>query len=412
MYPRFTSDQLRTAVSDRPVVLLHGARQTGKSTLVKTMAKETGAEYLTLDDVSVLTAAKDDPSGFLASHSGSLVLDEVQHAPELFVAIKVDVDRNRRPGRFVLTGSANVLLLPRLSDSLAGRMEILTLWPLSQGEIDARREGFIDRLFSDELPPRPTQTPSPQMPTLDRAMRGGFPEVVEMDAARRYAWFQSYLMTILQRDVRDMANIESLTAVPKLLSLLATRIGSPANYSEIGRDLGMPQTTLRRYMGLLQATFLVQIAPAWFTNRGKRLAKSPKLYLVDSGLAGSLMGFDAGTAPPPVMSGPLIENFIVMELRKQLGWCRTRAEMFHFRTQTEEVDIVLEAVGGRRIVGIEVKAGRTLSTSDFKGLRALAEMAGSAFHRGVVLYEGDEMIPFGHGMFAMPIRSLWQEQRF
>lgn len=409
MIERRVTRSLREALADRPVVLLHGARQTGKSTLAVALASgRPAARYITLDDAAALAAARADPAGFVAGLEGRVVLDEVQRAPELFLAIKAVVDRDRQPGRFLLTGSANVLLLPRLSDSLAGRMEILTLWPLSQGEIDGVEEGFVDALFGERLPTRPDDGES-RAGLVRRMLLGGYPEVLALASdARRKAWFDSYVTTILHRDVRDLANIEGLTALPRLLSLLAARVAALLNVAELSRSAALPHTTLKRYLALLETTFLVQMRPAWSTNIGKRLVKAPKLALTDTGLLASLLGLGPDRLrDDPVLLGPLLENFVVMELRKQIGWSRRQPQMFHFRTQTgQEADIVLEDPAGG-LVGIEVKASATVGAGDFRGLRTLAELARKRFRRGIVLYLGRESIPFGPQFHALPINALW-----
>ncbi|MGB3681002.1 MAG: ATP-binding protein [Rubrobacteraceae bacterium] len=404
---------LNEALLDTPVVLLNGARQVGKSTLVRSgMVEDRGARYLTLDDAGILAAAETDPAGFLSGLEGPIILDEVQRSPGLFPAIKAEVDRERRPGRFLLTGSANVLLLPELSESLAGRMEILNLWPLSQGEIEDVEEGFIDAAFSgDSLSTR--IGPERVSELFERLLQGGYPEVIgRRSEARRRAWFGSYVTTILQRDVRDLSNIEGLTELPRLLSLLAARAASLVNYAELSRSASMPQSTLKRYISLLQATFLIQMLPAWSSNLGKRLVRSPKLLLCDTGLISNLQGISAERlASEPVLVGPLLENFVAMELTKQSAWSRTRPRLFHFRTHTgQEVDIVLEDAAGR-IVGIEVKAAATVGVRDFRGLRALAEVAGERFQRGVVLYTGGTDIPFDKNLHALPVGALWRTPR-
>ena len=409
MIRRNISTALQEALGDNPVVLLHGARQTGKSTLAQWLASgEHPARYLTLDDAAVLAAARGDPAGFIAGLEGPVVLDEIQRAPDLFLAIKAAVDRDRGPGRFLLTGSANVMLLPQLSESLAGRMEVLTLWPLSQGEIEGVKEGFIDAVFSDSLPVK-IKNQENLSELIARLLRGGYPVVHgRISEARQKAWFGSYVTTILQRDVRDLANIEGITALPRLLSLLAARATSLLNLSELSRSIAMPQTTLKRYLALLEATFLIQTRPAWSSNLGKRLVKAPKLVLCDTGLMSHLLGSSKKqlTADTNLL-GPLMENFVVMELQKQAAWSQVQPRLFHFRTQTgQEVDLVLEDSAGH-VVGIEVKVAATVSTQDFKGLRALAELTGRRFHRGVVLYTGTESVPFGPRLHALPVSALW-----
>ncbi|HZS46167.1 MAG TPA: ATP-binding protein [Blastocatellia bacterium] len=408
MINRNIQPQILQALSDSPVVLLNGARQTGKSTLVKELiAKDHPARYLTLDDAAVLTAAQSDPAGFLEGLDGNIVIDEVQRAPELFLAIKADVDRQRRTGRFLLTGSADILLLPRLAESLAGRMEILTLWPFSQGEIEGVREGFIDASFGEKLPVFSSSLSRDEIFT--RILTGGYPELLERkNEERRRAWFGSYVTTILQRDVRDLANIEGLTSLPRLLGLLAARATATVNLAEVSRATGIAHSTLRRYLTLLEATFLIHNLPPWFTNIGKRLVKSPKLLVCDTGLMSYELGIDhERLALDPNLTGPLLENFVAVELLKQSAWSRKQPKLFHLRTQSgEEVDLILEAPNGK-VVGIEVKASASIDSSDFKGLRLLGEALGTRFARGIVLYTGLETVPFSPRLHAVPISALW-----
>lgn len=410
MYTRNIIPNLVEALSDTPVVLLNGARQTGKSTLVKSLAEGVHpARYMTLDDAGVLSAAKSDPAGFLAGMTGPVVLDEVQRAPQIFLAIKAEVDRNRVAGRFLLTGSADVMLLPNIADSLAGRMEIMTLWPFSQGETENIKESFVDALFSDEMPCE-HESDMEQGDIVNRMLLGGYPEVCGRPSEkRRNAWFASYITTILQRDIRDLSNIEGLTELPHLLSLLAARSSSLLNFAELSRSIGIAQTTLKRYMALLETTFLIQMLPAWSANLGKRLVKSPKLILNDTGLLGYLSGVNIDRLERDRnLMGHMLENFVVMELRKQLGWSTERVFMFHYRTQAgQETDIVLENADGR-IVGIEVKASATVVARDFSGLRALSESVGERFQRGILLYTGRHAIPFAENMHALPLSNLWQ----
>lgn len=413
MYPRLLTSLLEDALSDSPVVLLNGARQTGKTTLAQALSKERRpAAYITLDDAGFLSAARSDAAGFLAGFTGPVVIDEVQHAPELFPAIKMLVDRERTPGRFLLTGSANVLLLPQLAESLAGRMEILTLWPLAQAEIEGTAGNFVDTLFDGKasfaLAESGEETGRAEV--IRRIVRGGYPEPLSRAAeVRRRAWFNSYLTTILQRDVRDIANIEGLTALPRLLTILAARTSGLLNMADVSRAVGLPYATLHRYMSLLETTFLVQSLPAWTANIGRRLIRAPKVMLNDTGLAVSLLGLnEARLANEGELFGALLENFIVMELRKLSGWSAVQPQIFHFRTQTgQEVDAVLEDASGR-LVGIESKASATVTSDDFKGLRHLSEVTGSRFARGIVLYTGNRVIPFGANLHALPVSSLWR----
>lgn len=410
MIERHLRPRLLAALSDTPVVLLNGARQVGKSTLVRDLLEsDHAARYFTFDDAAVLSAAAADPAGFLAGVDGPIVIDEVQRLPEIFLAIKAAVDRERRPGRFLLTGSADVLLLPRLADSLAGRMEIATLWPLSQNEIEGVRDGFIDTLFTENLP-----TASGSALSIDELMRrivtGGYPEAVARgDGERRDVWFASYIGTILQRDIRDIANIDGLTELPRLLALLAARSGSNMNIAEISRSIGIPHSTLKRYMALLEMTFLTRPLPAWSGNLGKRLVKTPKLLLCDTGLACHLIGADTKRLlAEPTLLGSLLETFVAMELIKGSTWSKKRVRVHHYRSHGgEEVDLVLEDPAGR-VVGIEVKATRTVTSSHVRGLRSLAEQLGERFVRGIVLYTGDDVVPFGETLHAVPMQNVWR----
>lgn len=411
MIARNITDRILDSLADTPVVMLNGARQVGKSTLVQKIASDQHrARYLTLDDAVILAAARFDAAGFLSGLEGPVVLDEVQRAPQLFQAIKASVDRDRRPGRFLLTGSADVMLLPKVSESLAGRMEIHTLWPFSQGEISGVKETFIDRLFigSNEFPVLPHPEARP-LDVTERIVTGGYPEVIKRSSeSRRTSWYGSYITTVLQRDIRELANIEGLTDIPRILSLLAARVSSLINYAELSRSLGVPQSTLKRYMALLEATFLIRRIPPWSGNLSKRVVKSPKLFLTDTGLAAYLMGVNrAGFESNRTVYGQILENFVVMELMKQAAWSEVSPGINHFRSHTgQEVDMVLERRDGT-CVGIEVKASQTVGPGDFKGLRVLAELLGPKFVRGVVLYSGKETVPFAGNLQAVPVQALW-----
>ncbi|MGD1083850.1 MAG: ATP-binding protein [Verrucomicrobiota bacterium] len=411
MIRRHITEHLLQALADTPVVLVNGARQTGKSTLAQSAElTQRGRQYLTFDDSGVLAAAKRDPNGFIAGLETPVTLDEVQHAPELFPAIKMAVDRNREPGGFLLTGSANVMLLPKLSESLAGRMEILTLWPFSQGEMNNVMEGFIDALFSKQpVWSSEKSAKAGRGELMEKALAGGYPPAVARNpGARRGAWFQSYLTTILQRDVRDLANVADVTAVPRLLSVVATRAGGLLNLADLSRTLALAQSTLKRHFALLEATFLVQLLRPWSGNLGQRLIQTPKVYLDDTGLLAHLLGLTADRLKVDgTLAGGVLENFVLMELRKQSAWSEVQPELFFWRTASgQEVDIVLEDRAGR-LVGVEVKAGATLAGGDVRGLQAMADAAGKRWVRGVVLYTGTEVIPYAANLHALPLPLLW-----
>lgn len=407
MIQRHATDMLLDALQDTPVVHLQGARQTGKSTLVQGIARGLSPRtYLTLDRTAVRSAAQADPEGFIAGLDGPVVIDEVQRVPALPLAIKVAVDSDRQAGKFLLTGSASILSLPKFSESLAGRMEVHTLWPFSQGEISSVRETFVDRVFADKLS---LQSVVSEQPIIKRVCNGGFPEVLERKSlSRKHAWFDSYLETITQRDIRDLANIERLSEIPRLLALLASRAGQLINYADLSRSLQIPQATLKRYVSLLETTFMIRRLPAWSINIGKRLTKAPKLLLTDSALQLHLLGVDENRlVNDQTLFGHVLENFVAMELTKQLGWSRRRCGLFHFRTEAgAEVDFVMEDPAGE-VVGVEVKASVSLGRDSMRGLKVLAEVAGPKFVRGILLYAGSSVVPFGERLHALPIGQLW-----
>lgn len=406
---RRVTPEINEALSDRPVVLLNGARQTGKSTLAEHISGREKREFFTMDDFTILSAVKSDPKGFIEGLNGPVSIDEVQRAPELLLAIKAAVDKERTPGMFLLTGSANVMSLPRIADSLAGRIEIITLRPFSAGEITGSEEQFIDRLFSTEpfvLKGKKIDRES----LFETILTGGYPEVRTLRSeSRRMAWFKSYITTLLQRDVQDLSKIEGLSEIPRLLSIVASRSASLLNMSETAREIGLSHMTLKRYIALLEAVFLIRMLPAWFGNIGKRLIKSPKVFLNDTGLLGYLLGINTENLLAAYdKTGPVIENFVMQELDKQKSWSRTQTNLFYYRTAgNKEIDFILETPD-RRIAGIEVKAGFTVKPDAFKGLKDLEASAGERFHRGVVLYFGDKIVPFGKKLHALPINALWE----
>jgi uncharacterized protein len=410
MKHRHITSQVLSALADTPVVFVQGPRQAGKTTLVQSLRNHGyAAEYRTLDDAAVLAAARSDPDGFVDSLPAQVILDEVQRAPDLFRAIKRSVDAKRKPGRFLLTGSANALVLPKVSESLAGRMEVLALAPFSQGEIAGRREGFVDACFARDFKPgvfREAGWPA----LVERIVRGGFPEAAaRADAARRAAWFGGYITTILERDVRDLSNVQNLSDLPRLLRLLAARTSGVLNLSDVARDAHLPLTTLQRHWALLEAVFFVRTLTAWSGNLTSRLAKAPKILLNDAGLLCHLLNLDAERLKTDdLMSGSVLESFVAVELAKQATWSRGRPALFHYRTQKQqEVDLVLEDAAGR-LVGIEVKKTASPASGDFKGLRHLAGQTGKRFLRGILLYTGSTSVTFGPNLHAVPVSALWQ----
>lgn len=396
------------ALGDTRVVAINGARQVGKSTLARALAA--GARHPKLrflDDTATLTAAREDPVGFL-EHDGLLVIDEVQLAPELFRAIKLTVDADPSPGRFLLTGSARILALRDLPDALPGRMETIELWPFSQGEIDGSPDRFIDAAFAYG----PGLTHSSDLKRrdyVDRVVRGGYPEAVRRTARRRSAFFNSYLTTLIERDVSELSAIERRGELRKLLAILAGRSGGLLETSSLATRSGIPRTTLQRYLELLAAVFLIKQVPAWSAGPTRRAIGTPKLAYVDSGVACHLLGQDtARLAEPGGAAGAMVENFVLMELARQITWTDERVSLHHFRTRDGvEVDAVLEAADGR-VIGIEVKAGASVRSEDLAGLRHLERQLGSNFVAGFVLYSGQQTLPLGDRLRALPLSALWQ----
>lgn len=409
-YKRHIFPLLEETLSSSRVVLLNGPRQSGKTTLMELVSEEHGMEYVTFDDVRYLAAAKQDPIGFLSGLNKPVILDEVQRVPEIFLPIKKDVDKNRSPGRYALTGSANPLLIPKLGDSLAGRMQILNMWPLSQGELIGIQETFLQDVFSPTAFKHISSIAQSKENIIMKLLIGGYPAMQsEKRMRQRTSWCNSYINTILQKDVQDLARIDGLAHLPNLLQLLAVHCAGLMNTAQISRDCRLPTTTIHRYIQLLETLFLIIQLPAWSSNMGTRLIKSPKVYLVDTGLLSYLLEADEERLMyNPNMTGHILENFVLTELYKQASWSEKRIKLFHFRTSNGiEVDIILENSAGK-IVGIEVKSSETVRAEDFNGLKHLKNIAGDKFTRGIVLYLGDKQIPFEQEMIAVPISRLWE----
>lgn len=411
LYPRLVHSRLIEALADTPVVLVHGPRQCGKTTLAREVGDATGYVYLSFDDDSLRASALADPLGFVGDLPVRVILDEVQRAPEIFTSIKAVVDRDRRPGRFILTGSANVLLVPKLSDSLAGRMEILRLHPLAQAELvthsAAHATGFVEKLFGDGI--APTQQLRLGGELAERIVAGGYPAALARSSARRRAaWYRDYIETLVQRDVRELARIAALDALPRLLTLAAGQTAHLLNVADLAAPFQLSRPTIRDYVTLLERVFLLDELPPWHDNRLRRLIKTPKLHVGDTGLACALLGIDVNALwADRKLFGQLLESFVFQELRRQASGSDIPVSFHHFRDKDDaEVDIVIER-DGRQLAGIEVKAGATVTAADFRGLRKLREVAGPRFKAGVVLYDGEVSLPFGEGLQAVPIRNLW-----
>ncbi len=406
-YPRLLQPLLEESLDDTPVVLIHGPRQCGKTTLAQKIGKERGYRYLTFDDVNLVAAAKADPVGFVDRLDERVILDEIQHVPELFSSIKQAVDRKRQPGRFLLTGSANVLLLPKLADSLAGRMEILNLRPLARCEIEKSGSGLLTWILDDDFSFRGAGKLGDRLAVC--VVEGGYPEPLKRETERRKKqWYQNYIETLVQRDIRELARISNLESIPKILQLAAVQSAQLLNMSAIAAPFQMTRQTTSTYFTLLKNIFLVDVLPAWHNNRGKRLIKTPKVHMTDTGLAAVLLGMNAERLDADRgRLGHLLESFVYNELRRQASWADADIDFYHFRDKDQyEVDIVMEQNGGE-IIGVEVKAAATVTEKDFKGLKKLHATVGKSWKTGIVFYDGDMVLPFGERMYAVPISALW-----
>jgi uncharacterized protein len=405
MYPRFIQERVNIALEDTRVVLVAGPRQAGKTTLVQNIVTE-DRPFFTLDNATTLDAARQDPVGFVRGIDCA-VIDEIQRAPELLLAIKESVDNDQRPGRFLLTGSANLMTLPRVADSLAGRMEVIQLMPLAQSELRGVMPTFLDKVFNAEAATAEEAVVGKEL--ITRVLAGGYPEALNRKMwSRRQDWYLNYLDAIIHRDVKDIAQVEQIQQLHNLLLALAHYDSRLINYSEAGAPLGMNHTLTRRYTGILEQVFLTFRLQSWHSNQLKRLTKTPKLHFLDTGLLAALQAITLEKiASDRKLFGPLLETFVLTELLKLASWSDQRIHFSHFRDkQKNEVDIIMQNRGGQ-IVGIEVKASATVTHADFSGLRKLAEASKKQFTLGLVLYDHDKVIPFGDRLYAVPVSALW-----
>lgn len=406
MYARNIYHEILAAIRDTPVVFIEGGRQTGKTTLLRQLS---GYHYVTMDVATTLAAAKSDPAGFLAGLPKPAAIDEVQRTPELLLAIKADVDRNRLAGRYVLTGSANVFALPAVADSLAGRLETIRLNPLSQGELAGVSEDARSRLFAEKILDIPGMQKTDRFSLVNAISMGGFPEIqTRSSQSRRERWFESYVTTLLDRDVRDIARVHDVSQMLRLVRFLAARSGSMYSQAEVSRSCGLPVSTLSRYVHVLENLYLAWFLPAWSGSISKRFAKTPKVHMTDSGLCCFLNGADrARLEKDHDLAGRLAESFVASELKRQAAWARHRAEMYHYRTHNgEEIDIVLEDMAGR-LAAVEVKLTASVSARELRGITALKNATGGKFANGVVACLVQEVIPLADRIYAVPITWLF-----
>jgi len=401
--------RVQEALADTPVVCLLGPRQVGKSTLAQRI--DSDRTYLSLDDSTLLQAARQDAIGFVESLPERVILDEVQRAPELLLAIKSVIDRDRKPGRFLLTGSANLLLLPQIQDSLAGRMEVIYLHPLTEQEKRLSNTTLLEQLVTGKLAPQMVPDSIPLAPVAEVLCQGGYPEPNQRAPHRARQWYRQYLNAIVQRDVQDIAAINDENGMLRLIELLACRTACLLNVSSLSKKLSLERATVSRYLGILERLFLVHQLPAWHRNHAKRLIKSPKLHLVDTGLAAAL----AHLTPEQWLTdaerfGALLESHVVEQLIAQAGWLDSELSFYHYRDKDQvEVDLVIER--GSEVWGVEVKRSASIQPKDAAGLNRLAEQAGAGFRGGMLIYTGRHCIKLQvPGCFAVPVGMLWGEQ--
>lgn len=407
---RGLTETVAEAMTQARVVALLGPRQAGKSTLARMLAAATpGAGYLTLDEEPTRSLALSDPQEFVAGLPRGTVIDEVQRAPRLLLAIKARVDRDATPGQLLLTGSANLRRIPAIADALPGRVDYLTLWPFTQGELEGRRETFLERLFAGEAPAIADAAEGRQA-YAEMLLRGGFPEAQRRAADWRATFFESYVASIVDRDVADASRIHDPASVGTLLRILAARSGALARYDALGREADMDGKTAKSHVEVLERLFLVRVRRPWYVNLGQRQVKAPKLYISDPGLLAALVGADVQRLREDGgLAGALLETFVATELERQASWSRQLLTFWHYREDDREVDVVMERPSGE-IVGVEVKASATIGARDFRGLARLRERLGERLRAGVILYTGAHTVPFGSHLWALPLQALWRDE--
>lgn len=408
LYPRLIAPVIHQVLSDTPVVCLLGPRQSGKTTLVKSLFPH--RPYVSMDDSFDFESASDDPAGFIDEYPDQLTIDEVQAVPALISAIKVSVDQDRRPGRFLLTGSANLLSIPGIAESLAGRMEIIELQPLSEAEKNRRGGKFLLELIRDNLEQnrRSWRAATGEQSIENRMMAGGYAEPLTRSERRARDWRRHYLRSTVERDVPAIFDINRPAMLSRLLELLAFRTGQLLNVNDLAGRLGAHRITVERYLAYLERVYIVRRLPAWDSNYTKRLVKAPKVHFVDSGLAATLMDLPVQERERNRISfGHLLESFVVQQIFTQIRWTDTDLRIWHYRDKDKvEVDLVVTL--GARTWGIEVKSSSMVRSSDISGLRRLAARCGDDFQKGIVLYNGDRIMPFAkRQVLAVPLSVLW-----
>ena len=405
IYPRHIEPRLHQALKDSPAVLLLGPRQCGKTTLAQEAGKALGYQYFTFDDENMLTIATEDPLGFVNSLPEKAVLDEAQRIPGIFPSLKLSIDRNRTAGRFILSGSVNLLQMRQVKESLAGRMDIIRLHPFSQNELEQTKPRFPDILFSP--------TPNPMNPiscelSLDRILAGGYPSALTRSPTRRNNWYQTYIEALVKSDAPTISGIHSLETLPQLLEMAAARTASLLNINDLASSFQRDRITIRHYLTLLEKMFLLEKLPPWHSNRSKRLVKTPKIHISDTGIICALLNLDSSALEEDrTFLGHILETFVLQELKRQASASEWPYLFHHFRSRDgEEVDILVQK--GMKWAGVEVKASATVKSSDFRGLRKLKELMGKNFVSGTLFYLGDSTLNFAKDLRVLPVESLWK----
>ena len=412
MIKRLMASVLTEALEKHRLVLLLGPRQAGKTTLALSQSDQLPKSSIrSLDDLLLLAEIKRDSEPFLKSLAGPVILDDFHRAAELLVALDRHLESGQEHGPYLLVGAMDLSLLLGPAHEVVRKAKVLTLWPLAQRELLGGSGSFIDDVFGPDFPWLATRTRAvieSSAAVIEAVVQGGYPEVLSRsNPSLRRAWFGTYLANIMQRDVRDLNKVGELSVLIRLLIALAQDTSSLLNFAALSRAAGITQTTLKRYLRLLQTVFLVHLLPAWPGVGGKRLIRTPKVYLSDTGLAIHLLGLNSKRfESEPRLFQALLENFVVMELTKQAGWSRTAPRLHHWRTASnQQVDLVIEDSRGQ-MSGIKVKASERVEEKDLRDLRVLADSVGDRFHSGFVVYLGADTVPFGDRLFAIPVSLL------
>lgn len=405
-YQRWQSENINHALKTRRVVLLNGPRQCGKTTLAKQFVSPK-VQYLTLDDLTFREAATQDPQGFIEHKYTTLIIDEIQRVPALLIAIKKNVDEDMRPGKFLLTGSANIQSIPNAQESLAGRTTKIRLRTLSQGEILGAHPNFLEHAFNQDFHHSPK--PTPQEDIIQMAARGGFPEAIQLQGRDRKKWHLDYVEVLLERDLKDIAHIQKHDAMERLVEILAAWSSKYMDIAAICSGLSLRRETLESYINALESLYLVERVPAWRKTDYDRVGKKPKIFMTDSGLMFSLLGWNLEQIryqSDPL--GKLIETFGFNEISAQVNVHNDIYQLFHYRDREQrEIDLIVEREDGA-VLGIEIKSSSNVTKNDFKHLLWFKNnLSKNKPFIGIVLYTGNAAVSFGGNLWAIPLSTIW-----